>query len=237
MARKVVKKKPYGRSWSKYTRQTLRGKVGKLNNKQKAHLKKAGLLDDRALITANRKLTSAEKAKLGNEGLFFLRKHAVGTKNLRPKAKGGGKAKPKGPSIPSIQRYLGLDADYQRAAGNLKTNWGTYKARNEGQRKHLVTDYDTTKRRLTEQQTKDRLANTYDSAARGMFGTGIQQNEVNKLNQSYNEQFDDSRVSYDRNLGQLRNDFADANRLYTQQVADARAEAIRRRASKYGITK
>lgn len=235
MARKVVKKKPYGRSYSAKTRQTLRKKVGTLKKNEINYLKQRNLLDDRALITANRKLTSAEKAKLGNEGLFFLRKHAVGTKNLRAKPKG--KAKPKGPSIPSIQRYLGIDADYQRAAGNLKTNWGTYKARNQGQRRNLVTDFDTTKRRLTEQQTKDRLANTYDSAARGMFGTGIQQNEVNKLNQAYSEQFDDSRVSYDRNLNQLRNDFSDAERLYTQQVADAKAEAIRRRAAKYGITK
>lgn len=235
MARKVVKKKPYGRSWSKYTRQTLRKKVGTLSSKEKAHLRKAGLLDDRALITANRKLGPKEKAKLGNEGLFFLRKDAVGRKNLIGKAQ---QAKRTAASkIPSIQRYLGIDADYQRAAGNLKTNWGTYKARNQGQRRNLVTDFDTTKRRLGEQQTKDRLTNTYDSAARGMFGTGLQQNELNKLNQTYNEQFDDSRVSYDRNLNQLRNDFADAERLYTQQVADARAEAIRRRAAKYGITK
>lgn len=231
----MAKKKPYGRSWSKYTRQTLRGKVGKLSNKQKAHLKKAGLLDDRALITANRPLTKAEKSKLGNEGLFFLRKHAVGTKNLRAKPKG--KSKPKGPSIPSIQRYLGIDADYQRAAGNLKTNWGTYKARNQGQRRNLVTDIGTTKRRLNEQRNKDLKNQSYDSAARGMFGTGLQQNEANKLNMQYNEQHDDANVSYDRNLNQLRNDFADAERLYTQQVADAKAEAIRRRASKYGITK
>lgn len=235
MARKVVKKKPYGRSWSKYTRQTLRKRVGTLSKKEKAHLKKAGLLDDRALITANRKLSEKEKSKLGNEGLFFLRKDAVGRKNLIGKSQQS--KRDAAAKIPSIQRYLGLDTDYQRAAGNLKTNWGTYKARNQGQRRNLVTDFGTTKRRLTEQQTKDRLANTYDSAARGMFGTGLQQNEMNKLNQGYNEQFDDARVSYDRNLNQLRNDFADAERLYTQQVADARAEAIRRRAAKYGITK
>lgn len=236
MARKVVKKKPYGKSYSAQTRSILSKKVGSLNDAQKRYLQKRGLLDERHLITAPGKLNAKQRSQLGNEGLFYLRKRAVGQKNLRPAAKGGGKSKG-GSSIPSITRYLGLDTDYQRAAGNLKTNWGTYKARNESQRKNLNTDYGTTKRRLEEQQTKDRQQNTYDAAARGMFGTGLQQNEMNKLNQSYNEQFDDSRVSYDRNLGQLRNDFADANRLYTQQVADARAEAIRRRAAKYGITK
>lgn len=163
--------------------------------------------------------------------LAIQRRVALPKKPKAPKVKVA-----KAPKIPAIRKYLGMDTDYQRTLNNLNTNLGAYRTQNLNNRRALTADYNTTKNRLTDQQKLDTATQNNDFAARGMFGSGGQAKAANDLTKSYNQQFGDADVSFTRNKTSLLSDLADARRLKTQNAADARAEAIRRRAAQYGIT-
>lgn len=159
-------------------------------------------------------------------------RQAMGNK---PKAAASSNKK-KGSGQPTVADYLAMDPDYLRTINNLNTNLGAYNVQNQANQRNLRTDYLETKRRLGIQQGKDQTSEKADFAARGLFGSGLQAKDYNDLAMQYSDQFNDADTSYARNLGQLKSDAADAARLKNQNAAEARAEAIRRRASQYGIT-
>lgn len=146
------------------------------------------------------------------------------------------KSKTRKDGVPNINKYLAMDADYQRTVNNLNTNLKSYNIKSKANQRNLTADYTTTRSRLNQQQGQDQKSEKSNFASRGLYGSGMQNADMNKLNTGYNQQKGDARVSFNRNKTSLLQDRADAGRLERQQAAEARAEAIRRRASQYSIT-
>lgn len=162
---------------------------------------------------------------------------ALGDSGTRILYKGqGDKKKPgKKGGIPSIESYLGGDADYKATLDALRRNFEQTKIQNVTNRGNLSDDYNLTNTRLQQDQDKSLAELQADYAARGLLGSGLSAKAANDQAIDYQKQFGDAQISYDRNLGQLVTDLANARSQFREDKTQARLNAIRRRAEKYGI--
>lgn len=227
-----VSKKPKGAQFS--LAQLLAQPLG-LNRVQKQRLMKAGLLDERRMITNTPlgKMNSKQKASLKDQGLLNARQQYM----MRGNKKYAQQVKDSKNPAKNINAYLKTDSDYLRTTSNLKKNLDTAGIRFGQQDKDLVHDYNLTKGRLEQEKGfagKD-LGN--QNAAQGLYGSGLYAAASNRLNNSYAQQFNDASSSYQRSKRGIQDNWQDTKRLYGQNVGEAKAQAIRRRAAKYGITK
>lgn len=200
----------------------------KLNKVQKTRLKNAGLLDERSLLFRGRgNMTAKESARLKQLGLSGTRMKMLGKQEAAYEKKHG---------YPDLNKYLALDSDYQRTKSNLSKNLTTAGVRYGQQDKDLTGDYNLTKGRLEREQGNARTTLSNQSASQGLFGSGLYAKSRSKLDTGFAEQFNDASKSYQRNKRDIQNNWQDAKRLSSQQTQQAKADAIRRRAAKYGIS-
>lgn len=152
---------------------------------------------------------------------------------------GGGapkqKPKPKPPPPPSIKEYLGTDEQYQRDRASLLKNFRNLRAATRENRGNVKLDKRTTLKRLNEEQAENYQEMVDDFAARGLYGGAEFLKKENDFNLDYLEQKSDTRQSASRNIQQLLRDLRSAKTLRNENLSQARLEAIRRRAAKYGI--
>ena len=148
---------------------------------------------------------------------------------------GGGEPKQEEPKVPNVQKYLKSDEQYQQDRAALIKNYRNLLAQNEENRSNVKTDFGTTRSRLGEEQQNSLQAMRDDFAARGLYGGAEYLNEEQEFNEDYLNQFTDARTSRDRNIEQLLRELANAKTLQQENLAQARLEAIRRRAAEYGI--
>lgn len=162
-----------------------------------------------------------------------------GTPSAPPRSNSSGPAPrvapPKPPPPPSIQQFLGTDADFLNTRGDLLKNFQALMAQTNKNKGDLRADFDLTNTRLNKEKAEQLQGMEADFASRGLFGSGVYQDELNDFNMMFQNQFNDAKSSYNRNLSQLMTDLADARRLKDQRVQDARLSAIRRRAEKFGL--
>lgn len=146
------------------------------------------------------------------------------------KGGGGGKG-----GVPGIGKYLKSDEQYQNDRAALIRNFRNLQSQNVENRQNVNLDYGTTKTRLGEEQAESLRDMQADFAARGLFGGAGYLDEEQEFNKGYLNQFSDAATSRDRNVSQLLRELANARTLKQENLAQARLEAIRRRAAQYGI--
>lgn len=154
---------------------------------------------------------------------------AGGIKPNQP-GKPGGKGKNAG-----IAKYLSADEDYQNTLADLQKNFQDYRGQNILNRSNLTADYGDTKTRLGNQEGVDFKRLQADSAARGLFGSGLYEGDRQNFQLDYQNQNNDATTSFNRNMSQLLTDLMSSQTLYRQQMKDAKLSALRRRAERLGI--
>ena len=142
---------------------------------------------------------------------------------------------PKKPEPPTLKKYLGGDDTYQATRNELIRNFNALRLTNKRNRRNVNTDYATTKSRLATEKQKAATDMENDFAARGLFGTGEYASKLAEFEKNFQNQFEDASTSRSRNVKQLMTDLQDAKRLRNSSLRQARLEAIRRRAEKYGL--
>lgn len=163
----------------------------------------------------------------------IMRKSQKVSNNKNPNTK---QAKTKKGGIPSLKQFLSQDKTYRNTSTDLKQNLNNYSATNTFNQNQLNKDFTSLTDRMGKQRALDEQALADDYAARGLLGSGMNVQSGNKLSEDYTNQLTDATLSRDRNLQQLKFDLRDTSALNSQQLADARLNAIRRRAERYGIT-
>lgn len=142
---------------------------------------------------------------------------------------------PKKPEPPTLKKYLAGDDTFQSTRNELIRNFNALRLTNKRNRRNVNTDYATTKSRLATEKQKAATEMENDFAARGLFGTGEYAAKLSEFEKNFQNQFEDASTSRSRNVKQLMTDLQDAKRLRNSSVRQARLEAIRRRAEKYGL--
>lgn len=146
-----------------------------------------------------------------------------------------GSGRYRGNRVPTIQKYLGMDEQYQQDRNSLLTNFRNFRLQNMENRQNTRADYSKTIERLGKEQGNNLRDMQGDFGARGLYGSGLYQDELNDFNLNYANQNADARSSQDKMLQQLIADFTNARTGKEQNIQQARLEAIRRRAAQYGI--
>lgn len=156
-----------------------------------------------------------------------------------PPPPGGSRSFPKPPKPepkpPSIKKYLGTDEQYQRDRAALIKNFRNLKLTNKENRGNVKMDKRTTLSRLREEEAENLKEMEADFAARGLFGGAEYLNKEQDFKLDYLDQRADARKSASRSIQQLLRDLRNAKTLREENLAQARLEAIRRRAAEYGI--
>lgn len=142
---------------------------------------------------------------------------------------------PARPAPPSLGKYLGGDSEFQAARSQLIKNFQALRTENKQNRGNLRDDYLTTKSRLATEKQKSAEDMQNDFAARGLLGSGVYADKLAEFEKNYQNQGTDATTSYRRNVNQLLTDLKDAKRLRNSSLRQAKLEAIRRRAEKYGL--
>lgn len=144
-------------------------------------------------------------------------------------------APPPEPKPPSLNEFLSGDNQYQADRNNLIRNFRALKAKNVDNRGDLRSNKNLTLERLGTEQANALKAMQDDFAARGLFGSGVFQDELNEFNLGYENQRNDANTSFRNNLAQLITDMQDARRGRNTDLRQLRLDAIRRRAEKFGL--
>lgn len=139
------------------------------------------------------------------------------------------------PKTNSLANYLGTDVDYKNTINDLTQNFQSYKTQSLTNRGNLKLDFGDTKTRLQQDQDDAFKKMQDDYGARGLLGSGLYLDALNRFNLDHQNQMTDASTSYSRNLTQLLTDLANAKTMFQQQKKDAKLSAIRRRAEKYGL--
>jgi len=144
-------------------------------------------------------------------------------------------APPRKPEAPKLGKYLAGDADYQASRSQLIKNFQSLRTENRKNRGNVREDYGVTKSRIGEEREKGLTDMKNDFAARGLLGSGVWGEKLGEFEKNYQNQQTDASTSQRRNISQLLTDVKDAKRLKNQSLRQAKLEAIRRRAEKYGL--
>lgn len=137
--------------------------------------------------------------------------------------------------VPNINKYLGMDEQYQQDRNSLLTNFRNFRLQNVENRQNTAADYGKTVSRLAKDKSENLGEMQGDFGARGLYGSGVYQDELNDFNLGYANQNADALSSRDKMLQQLIADLTNARTGKEQNIQQARLEAIRRRATKYGL--
>ena len=189
------------------------------------------------------RVISSERNK-GRRGALMRRRDSRSTgrtSRSAPKTPPPGNSKlitppaPPKPVIPDINKYLGGDSTYQRQLAAYARSLADFQAEQGLARTDYNTNYQNTYRDIGLSKT-DALGDLEnDFASRGMLKSSLYNEGLGDLNEQYQNQYGDlskQRLSF---LDQLGQDYRKYGSEQTVGKQNARAEAIRRRAEKYGL--
>jgi hypothetical protein len=128
-----------------------------------------------------------------------------------------------------------MDEQYHQDRNSLLTNFRNFRLQNRENRENTSADYGKTVARLAKDQGSNLHDMQGDFGSRGLYGSGVYQDELNDFNLAYANQNADAASSRDKMLQQLIADLTNARTGKEQNLMQARLEAIRRRAAKYGL--
>jgi hypothetical protein len=140
------------------------------------------------------------------------------------------------PKIPGLKKYLAGDSTYQDQAAQLRAQLEKFKISNTSDRNNVGIDFKTALQKLAAQRDTDLGSLQSDYAARGLLSSGLYNDALGKYNTDYQSQVNDLTTDQQRSLGELAEALQNYTTENTTSSQAARADAIRRRAQKYGIT-
>lgn len=139
------------------------------------------------------------------------------------------------PVAPDINTFLNQDSGYQQQLRDFANALAQFNADITRRKGILDSDYATSQKAMNDQKVKDLLSLQDDYGARGLIHSGLYGKAVGDYNSEFGNRMTDltnKQTQASDQLNQETNRFKSQNDL--QQQA-AREEAIRRRASQYGV--
>lgn len=185
---------------------------------------------------ATSKVIGALKPKVPNATATPVRKPKPANKKVTPPKKKTTTKKPKAKAKSSkTDKYLAGDTTYQRQISDFNRSKADYEANYKRQSGILNRDYTESQRALNRQGTQDRLDQQNDFAGRGILHSGVFAKALGDYNTEFNARMKSLLSGRTDQLGDLsaqRKSFL--SQLAIEQ-ANAREDALRRRAAKLGI--
>lgn len=154
------------------------------------------------------------------------------------KGKGGGGQNPGGgdPAQNGLKQFLAGDETYQSAIDSLLTDWQNYKVSNKGERRQLREDFGLSQERMGQERLDALEQMKNDFAARGLLNSSEYMDAIGKYDTEYTQKLGDLTRDRDRNLADLLESLGLYKQNNKEERANARAEAVRRRAQQMGLT-
>lgn len=142
---------------------------------------------------------------------------------------------PPKPVPPTNANWLRSDSVYQRQLAAYAKSLADFQADQGLARTDYDTGYQTTSRDigLAKADAAEDLKNDY--ASRGMLQSSLYNEGLGELNSQYQNQYNDLAKQRTSFMDQLAQEFAKYKNEQGTQSQNAQAEALRRRAEKYGI--
>lgn len=139
------------------------------------------------------------------------------------------------PSPPGIATSLRSDTTYQQQMAAYAKALSDYQAEQGSSRGDYDTNYQSTRRDVGLAKTDALTGLENDYAARGLLRSSLYNTDVGKLNQQYQNQYNDldkQRTAFLQGLSQQLGSFKNEQSVQQQ---NAQNEALRRRAEKYNL--
>jgi hypothetical protein len=160
---------------------------------------------------------------------------------IKPQGKQGpsGVAQEKGkgiPKAPGLEQFLGSDATYQQTLSELMRTLEQYQLQNNTSQSSVREAFETALSRMGTERESALKNLEADFAARGLLNSGLYGDAVSQYNTQYGDRITDLTGDRDSNLSNLGTEFQNFQSNIDTQKADARLDAIRRRAEQYGLT-
>lgn len=152
-----------------------------------------------------------------------------------PSGPPGGQAGPIQPIAPDIGTFLNQDSDYQNQLAQFANNLAQFMADATRRRGVTESDYNSSKKAMNDQKVIDLNNLEADYASRGVMRSGLYGKAVGDYNTEFNTRSTDLLDKEKQALGQLDQEQGRYNSQNTLQQEQAKQEAIRRRAEKYGV--
>lgn len=139
------------------------------------------------------------------------------------------------PTPPSINAYLGGDTVYQQQLAQINKALADFLANQKTTKSNLARDYATAQKAVKDQSVIDLGNIEQDFAGRGLLKSGLYQGAVDKYNTDMADRLANLGTANQRSLTDLTNQFNTFQSQSTTSKENARIEALRRRANKYGL--
>ena len=172
---------------------------------------------------------------VSNVGPTTIKKPAATKPKPKPKPKP--KAKPKAKSKPKSKtaKYLAGDTTYQRQLSDYNRSKADFEANYKRQTGIVNRDYAESQRSLNRQGTQDRLDQQNDFAGRGILHSGVFAKALGDYNTEFNSRMKALTSGQTDQLGDLSSQRKSFLTQLAIEQANAREDALRRRAAKLGI--
>lgn len=160
----------------------------------------------------------------------------VAAPKAKPKPKPKPKAKPRKKKPTSkTAKYLAGDTTYQRQLSDYNRSKADYEANYKRQTGIVSRDYGQSARDLNRQGAQDRIDQQNDFAGRGILHSGVFAKALGDYNTEFNSRYTNLQRGKTDQIGDM---VAQRRSFLTQlaiEQANAREDALRRRAAKLGI--
>lgn len=139
------------------------------------------------------------------------------------------------PAVPSVNKWLANDTQYQATTNALAKALKDYKTRMNQQLGQYDTEYNQNVSTLGTSRQAALTDTENDYAGRGILRSGVYANTTSNLMSDYNarqNRLDTGRANFRADMTSAEQDFKSEQNLANQ---NARQNAINRRAARYGI--
>jgi hypothetical protein len=181
-------------------------------------------------------IIGAVKPAVPNVGPTEIKKPAPPKKKTPPKKKPvAKKPAPKKKKPSATAKYLAGDTTYQRQSSDFNRTKADYLANYQRQSGIVSRDYAESQRALNRQGAQDRLDQQNDFAGRGILHSGVFADALGRYNTEFNARMKSLLTGKTDQLGDLDAQKKSFLSQLAIEMANAKEDALRRRAAKLGI--
>jgi hypothetical protein len=181
------------------------------------------------------KLIGAAPTKVPNVGATPPPKVTPPKPKPKPKAKPKPKSKAKPKPKSKTEKYLAGDTTYQRQVSDYNRSKADYESNYKRQTGIVNRDYAESQRSLNRQGAQDRIDQQNDFAGRGILHSGVFAKALGDYNTEFNARMKNLLSGKTDQLGDLSSQRKSFLSQLGIEKANAREDALRRRAAKLGI--
>jgi len=180
-------------------------------------------------------VTGAVKPIVSNVGPTEIKKPTTAKKP--PPKKAPVKKKPPAKKKPqsATQKYLAGDTTYQRQLADFNKSKAEYTSNYNRQTGIINRDYAESQRSLNRQGVQDRLDQQNDFAGRGILHSGVFAKALGDYNTDFNARMKSLLTGRTDQIGDMAAQRKSFLAQLQTEMANAREDALRRRAAKLGI--